>query len=291
MKNSKNNIEFEVKEKGELLDSVRRELSGMPAGKVKSLLEHRLISVDGVVTSKYNFPLKPGQIISVKQTVGKSYHSPLQVIYEDEDLLAVDKPANLLSVSTDTEKERTAFRMLLDAGMGPLYIVHRLDRETSGVLLFAKSAEMCTKLQHDWQETRRREYIAICEGVFEEKSGRCDSLLRETESHLVYSVSSGEGKRAITNYEVLRENSKYSYLRVNIETGRKNQIRVHMKDLGHPVVGDKKYGAKGSPLGRLGLHAGLLEITHPRTGEQVVIKAAPERKLRLPTEVAPNRRG
>lgn len=285
MKNVKEDVEFVLREDGELLECVRRELSGYPAGKVKSCLEHRLISVDGVVTSKYNFPVKRGQTVRIQQAKNNSYGSPLEIVYEDSELIAVNKPAGLLSVATDTEKENTAIRLLRDSGLEPLYVVHRIDRDTSGVLLFAKSIEIRDRLQESWDEIiKRREYLAVCEGVFEEKKGRCDSLLRETATHLVYSVKDGEGKRAITNYEVLKENARFSYLRVLIETGRKNQIRVHMKDLSHPIVGDKKYGAHGNPLGRLGLHSSLLEFSHPLSGENIVIKASPDARFRLPKE-------
>jgi 23S rRNA pseudouridine1911/1915/1917 synthase len=280
----KNDIVFEASADGGLLECVRRELAGLPGGKAKSFLEHRLISVDGLVTSKYDFPVRRGQTIRIRQSGGGSYASPLEVLYEDDDLLAVNKPAGLLTVSTDTEKERTAYRLLKDSGVGPIFVVHRLDRDTSGVLLFAKSAEMRDELQRGWEKTRRREYLAICEGVFAEKSGRCDTLLRESSAHVVYSAPYGDGRRAVTNYEVIKENARYSFLRVLIETGRKNQIRVHMKELGHPVVGDKKYGAAGNPLKRLGLHASCLEIIHPRTGAPVTIKAAPDRAFRLPKE-------
>ncbi|MEG0035701.1 MAG: RluA family pseudouridine synthase [Oscillospiraceae bacterium] len=284
MKNSKQDIIFEVKEDGGLLECVRKELAQLPAGKTKSLLEHRLISVDGVITSRFDYPVKCGQRIKINMTGQGSYNCPLPIVYEDDDLLAVNKPAGLLSVATDTEKENTAIRLLRDSDIGSLFVVHRLDRDTSGVLLFAKSEEMRDILQNSWDETVKREYIAVCEGVFANKSGRCDSLLRETTTHMVYSVQSGEGKRAITNYEVIKENGKFSYLRVSIETGRKNQIRVHMKDLSHPIVGDKKYGATGNPLGRLGLHASLLGITHPRTGEALTICAEPDIHFRLPRE-------
>ena len=285
MKNIKDDIVFEAKEDGGLLECVRKELSGIPGGKAKSFLEHGLISVDGASTRKFNYPVKQGQIIKIKQTLNKSYNSPLEIVYEDTELLAVNKPAGLLSVATDTEKENTAIRLLRDSGIEPLYVVHRIDRDTSGVLLFAKSIEVRDKLQESWDAViKRREYLAVCEGVFAEKKGRCDSLLRETATHLVYSVKDGDGKRAITNYEVIKENARFSYLRVLIETGRKNQIRVHMKDLSHPIVGDKKYGAHGSPLGRLGLHSSLLEFSHPVTGEEIVIKAAPDTRFRLPKE-------
>ncbi|MGE4485523.1 MAG: RluA family pseudouridine synthase [Oscillospiraceae bacterium] len=282
MKNIKNDIVFEAKEDGGLLERVRYELRDLPKGKVKSYLEHGLISVDGVVTSKYNYPVKRGQTITIKQSLNSSYNSPLEIVYEDNDLLAINKPVGLLSVATDTEKENTAIRLLRDSGIGPLYVVHRLDRDTSGVLLFAKSAEIRDKLQNSWDEIIRREYLAVCEGIFAEKQGRCDTLLRETAAHHVYSAESGSGKRAITNYEVIKENKHYSYLRILIETGRKNQIRVHMKDLSHPVVGDKKYGAHGNPIGRLGLHASLLALVHPRTENTLIIKASPDGKFKLP---------
>jgi len=284
LKNIKEDIVFVAKEDGGLLDCVRKERSELPSGKAKSYLEHRMISVDDTVTSKFDYPVKQGQTIKISQSVNSSYDSPLEIIYEDADLLAINKPAGLLSVATDTEKENTAIRILRESGIDPLYVVHRIDRDTSGVLLFSKSMEMRDKLQDSWDEVIRREYLAVCEGTFAEKRGRCDTILRETSTHLVYSVKSGEGQRAITNYAVIKENTHYSYLRVLIETGRKNQIRVHMKELSHPIVGDKKYGAHGNPMGRLGLHASLLEFKHPRSGNAVVIKAPPESRFRLPKE-------
>ncbi len=282
LKNMKHDIIFKVTNPGGLLDCVKLEQPGLAAGKAKSFLEHRLISVDGVVTTKFNFPVQAGQTIRISREQSGTYECPLEILYEDDVLLAVNKPAGLLTVASDTEKEKTAYRLLSDSGAAPIFVVHRLDRDTSGVLLFAKSAEIRETLQNDWDNVSRREYHAICQGVFAEKSGRCDTLLRETATHLVYSASYGDGKRAITNYQVVKENSKYSYLHIQIETGRKNQIRVHMKELSHPVVGDKKYGATGSPLGRLGLHASLLEITHPVTGKSLSIVCPPERSFRLP---------
>ncbi|MDR3209102.1 MAG: RluA family pseudouridine synthase [Oscillospiraceae bacterium] len=284
MKNQKQDIVFTAGESGTLLALVRRALADTPSGKAKSYLEHRMISVDGVVTSRYDYPVARGQTVKIRREASGAYNSPLEVLYEDADLFAVNKPAGLLTVATDTEKENTAIRLLRDRGMNPLFVVHRLDRDTSGVLLFAKSAETRDALQNAWESTRRREYAAVCEGVFEQKSGRCDTVLRETSAHRVYSAPSGEGKRAVTLYEVLRENKKYSYLRVLLETGRKNQIRVHMQELSHPVVGDKKYGARGNPLGRLGLHASVLELTHPRTGATLTLTAKPERRFRLPKD-------
>jgi 23S rRNA-/tRNA-specific pseudouridylate synthase len=176
----------------------------------------------------------------------------------------------------------TALHILRDSGVQPLFVVHRLDRNTSGVLLFAKTAEICDALHNAWDELiTRRAYAAVCEGVFADKRGHCDSYLRETTTHLVYAAR--DGKRAITDYEVLRENARYSYLRVFLSTGRKNQIRVHMQGLGHPVVGDKKYGATGNPLRRLGLHASVLALTHPVTGAPLTIEAPTDGTFRLPS--------
>lgn len=266
-----------------LLEFMRRELKNLPSGRVKSFLEHRQVSVDGVVTTKFNFPLREGQVVKISMAQGASKDCGLDVIYEDEWIVAVNKPAGLLTVATDTEKLRTAYAVLRETRRGGIYVVHRLDRDTSGVLLFAKSEDVRDELQDRWDKLlARREYLAICEGVFDKKKGRCDTYLAENRAHVVYSLKDKEGKRAITNYEVTEENASYSAVRILLETGRKNQIRVHMKELGHPIVGDKKYGATGNPLGRLGLHAYKVELIHPVTGRRVEIKANPERKFRTP---------
>lgn len=282
MKHTKNDIVFTAKESGGLLKCVRDELASLPSGTVKSFLTHGQISVDGTSTTKFDYPVKIGQTIRISRSVVIKKPCPFEVLYEDDVLFAVNKPAGLLSVASDTEKEKTAIRLLREGGFSPLYVVHRLDRETSGVLLFSKNTEIRDTLQDSWDTVIRREYLAICEGVFEEKSGRCDTFLRETKTHLVYSAQSGDGKRAITNYTVIKEDGSFSLLRILIETGRKNQIRVHMKELGHPVAGDKKYGAHGNPLGRIGLHASVLELKHPVTGDNLVIEAPAGKDFKLP---------
>ncbi len=279
----KKDIILKAEDPSPLLEFMRRELKNLPSGRVKSFLEHRQVSVDGVVTTKFNFPLREGQVVKISMAQGASKDCGLDVIYEDEWIVAVNKPAGLLTVATDTEKLRTAYAVLRETRRGGIYVVHRLDRDTSGVLLFAKSEDVRDELQDRWDKLlARREYLAICEGVFDKKKGRCDTYLAENRAHVVYSSKDKEGKRAITNYEVTEENASYSAVRILLETGRKNQIRVHMKELGHPIVGDKKYGATGNPLGRLGLHAYKVELIHPVTGRRVEIKANPERKFRTP---------
>lgn len=196
----------------------------------------------------------------------------LNVLFENDDFLAVDKPAGLLSVESDSERLSAYYlaeEYLRGKGKGErAYVLHRIDKETSGVLAFAKNVKIHSMLRMRWNElVQKREYYAVISGVMKERSGEIVSYLKEDENHLVHCVARGEGKRAVTKYETLKENGAFSLLRVEIESGRKNQIRVAMKAAGHPVVGDEKYGFVPSPLNRLGLHASALCIKHPVTGE------------------------
>lgn len=268
---------------GLLLEFLKAELSyKFKGGKIKSFLEHKQVSVNGVITTKYNYPVNTGDEVVVRLPVSGKSNIPFEVIFEDSYLIAINKPSGLLSVATDLDKENTAFHILKECGK-KVFVVHRLDRDTSGVLLFAKSKEIKERLQNNWSSTLYREYLAVCEGVFDKKSGRIESYLKENKNHIVYSDKSGKnGKKAITNFDVIKENKKYSMLRVSIETGRKNQIRVAMKDLGHPIAGDKKYGAKTNPLKQLGLHASVLKIVHPVTGNPITLKAKKPRRFTLP---------
>ncbi|MGN1061774.1 MAG: pseudouridine synthase [Candidatus Scatosoma sp.] len=196
----------------------------------------------------------------------------LNVLFEDGDFLVVDKPAGLLSVESDDERFSAYYlaeEYLRGKGKGErAYVLHRIDKETSGVLAFAKNVKLHSALRMHWNElVQKREYYAVVSGVMKEKSGEIVSYLKEDGNHLVHCVARGEGKRAVTKYETLKENGEFSLLRVEIESGRKNQIRVAMKAAGHPVTGDEKYGYVPSPLNRLGLHASALCVKHPVTGE------------------------
>lgn len=262
----------------ELLPFLLRALPGKGRNSVKALLTNGAVTVDGQTETRHDHPLRAGQTVRVARAAGGegALGAQVHIIYEDSELIAIDKPAGLLSVATDAERGRTACRMVSDyvgrAERGArIYVVHRLDRDTSGVLLFAKNERLKLALQEDWNERAlRREYAAVVEGRLAEKSGTLRSRLRQNAAMRVYSDASGKtGQEAVTDYRVAAEGAKYSLLSIRLETGRKNQIRVQMEEIGHPVAGDRKYGAATDPLKRLALHANALEIIHPFTGARL----------------------
>ncbi len=190
----------------------------------------------------------------------------MDIIYEDKELLVINKPAGLLTIATEKEKNNTLYHQAREyiKKQNPnnkIFIVHRLDKDTSGIVLFAKSEKLKHMLQKNWNDyVFLREYIAIVEGRIDKNSGTIKSYLTEDKRLHTYETDSKHGKLAITNYEKLTSNKAYSLLKVTIETGRKNQIRVVFSSLNHPIIGDKKYGAIKNPIGRLGLHAIRLGI-------------------------------
>lgn len=267
---------FNVDHPEELLVFLFQAMENRGRNTVKSILARGQVMVDGKVTTQYDQKLKTGQKVEVnwsKKVAAGSFRD-MTILYEDEDIIVIDKGAGLLSIASDKEKQLTAYRQLMDhlKKWDPkqrVFIVHRLDRDTSGVMLFAKSEEIKQALQNNWKNAvSERTYLALVQGEVKRKSGTITSWLKETRTHLVYSSQKPNGgQKAVTHYAVLKANSHYSLLQVNLETGRKNQIRVHMQDMGFPIVGDKKYGGKGNPIGRLGLHAAILTFKHPRTGK------------------------
>ncbi len=197
----------------------------------------------------------------------------LDIVYEDKYLIIVNKEENLLTVSTGEEKINTLFYKLSTFQKqknksNKIFIVNRLDRDTSGLVVFAKDVKTKNAFQNNWDNVIRK-YYAVVEGKTEEE-GTIKSFLRETKSFISYSSTSGD--LAITKYKKLKGNNKYSLLDVNILTGRKNQIRVHMKDIGHLVIGDKKYSSKTNPIRRMGLHAYKLEFNHPVTNKEIIVE-------------------
>ena len=187
----------------------------------------------------------------------------LKIIYEDKNIIVVDKQPHLLTIATEKEKEKTLYHEVLEYEKGKhkgnhIFIVHRLDKDTSGIVLFAKSLKIKYFFQDNWSDVKR-EYIALVEGKVLNKKGTIKSYLAENKNHVTYSTNNKNiGKLAITEYEVIKSNNQFSLLKINLLTGRKNQIRVHLSEMGHPIVGDKKYGSKYNFLKRLALHANKL---------------------------------
>ena len=264
-----------------LLPFLLSHVKGKSRNNVKSLLSRRLVAVDGVPLSRFDTPLLPGQQVSIlSSSAPRADALPFPILYEDEHLIVVNKPAKLLSVATDREKTRTAYHMVTDYVKARrvddrIFVLHRLDRDTSGVLMFARDPETKELFQSRWNEIiTRRGYLAVVEGTPRPDRDTIRSYLVETDTHLSFSGQPGKGaKEAVTSYQVVKSGGGYSLLDISIETGRKNQIRVHMKEMGHPVAGDKQYGARTNPIGRLCLHANELSFTHPATGERVTFKA------------------
>lgn len=265
-----------VEQPGELLPNLLENIKNKSRNNIKSLLSRGQVSVNGQVKTRHDEPLLPGASVTVNWQIIQE-EIPLlgiDIVYEDEDLIVVEKEAGLLTIASNQEKEETAYRYITEYvrskdPTGRVFIVHRLDRDTSGLLIFAKHEEIKIKLQEAWQETvPERTYVALVEGEVRRDEGTIRSWLKETKTLRMYSspVPNG-GQEAITHYKVLARSASYSLLEVRLETGRKNQIRVHMESIGHSVAGDKKYGAKTDPIRRLGLHAATIAFYHPRSAE------------------------
>ena len=272
---------YPVAEPTTLLPFLLKHVKGKSRNNVKSLLSRRLVAVDGVPVSRFDTPLAPGQQVTILPvSAPRADALPFPLLHEDEHLIVVNKPAKLLSVATDREKTRTAYHMVTDYVKSRkvderIFVLHRLDRDTSGVLMFARDAETKELFQSRWNEiVTRRGYLAVVEGVPRPDRDTIRSWLVETDAHLSFSGKPGpNAKEAVTSYQVVKAGNGYALLDVSIETGRKNQIRVHMRERGCPVAGDKQYGARTNPIGRLCLHANELSFVHPATGELVTFKA------------------
>lgn len=270
---------FRVAEEVDLMTFLLAKMGGMSRNSVKSLLAHRQVMVNDEITTQYNHQLKANDTIIINSSRGniELTHPKLRIIFEDAYLIVVEKKEGLLTVSTGEKDDTTAFSILKDyvkksTPDNRIYTVHRLDRETSGVLMFAKSRDIQLALQENWHRViTRRVYVALVEGNVEKEEDTIVTWLTENEKSLKIHSSDTDngGQQAVTHYRKIKSNDKYSLLEIELETGRKNQIRVHMERIGHPIVGDKKYGAGTSPIGRLGLHARVLAFYHPITLEIV----------------------
>ena len=302
----KQDTSFRVEAATELMPFLLSKMGGMTRTSIKQLLSQRRVTVNAGIQTRHDTPLKPGDVINILQGRGnvELRHPKLRVIYEDDALIVVEKKNGLLTVPYNPKSsEMTAYSILKEyvkkqSKRNTVHVVHRLDRETSGVLVFAKSPELQEYMRTYWRQlVTKRTYVALVEGQFEQKEGTITTWLTEDpHTGMVYSSPKDDGgQKAVTHYKVLKEleaglgspDLAMSLLELNLETGRTNQIRVHMHSIGHPVVGDRKYGNgnESSPIDRLCLHARTLEFIHPMTEKKVRFEAStPKEFARILTQ-------
>lgn len=264
-----------VKETDELYNYLRKNLTNMSKNNIKSLLKNGNIYVNNKIITKYNHIVKDGDIITIGKSIKEDKNS-LKIIYEDDNVIVVDKPSKLLTISNKNEKEDTLYRKVSDylkKQNKKVFVIHRLDYDTSGVIMFAKNQSIQKLYQDNWNNlAKEREYIAIVEGINND-TGHIESYLKQTKTLLVYSSKNKDGYFSVTDYKKIKNNDKYSMLKILISTGRRNQIRCHMSDIKHPIAGDTRYNSKTNPINRLCLHASTLKIINPLTNELMILSS------------------
>ena len=262
-----------VKENEILIEFLKKMFSNLSKNSVKSLLHNEKVFVNGNMTTKYNYELNIGDVVEIREKVAKN----IDIIYEDKDIIVINKPSGLLTVATEKEKNKTAYHLIMEYlkkknKNNRIFIIHRLDKDTSGIIMFAKNERAKHLYQNNWNDiVKKRCYYAVIDGKMENKEGTIKSYLKEN-GNMVYSVKDRSGKLAITEYKVLKERKNISLLDINLKTGRKNQIRVHMKENKTPILGDLKYGEKSKLINRLALHAYKLELVNPVTKKLITFE-------------------
>ena len=265
-----------VNKESELLDYLYDNLD-MPKRRVKQYLTHGAIYVNNNKTTQYNYKLVKGMSIVIDTDSKNKKELPFDILFEDDHIIVVNKPSGLLTIATQKEKEKTLYHIVREYLVSKnkyakVFIVHRLDKDTSGIVVLAKDEKTKNRLQENWNEyVSLREYVAIVHGKLKKTEDRIVQNLKETKTNLVYVTKKDDGKEAITNYKVVKENEDYSMVSINIETGRKNQIRVAFATLKHPIVGDKKYGIIDKE-NRLYLHANRLKMYYPELKKDILFE-------------------
>jgi Pseudouridylate synthases, 23S RNA-specific len=277
-----------TKKSQELMEYLTQNNKDLSNKKIKSLLKYKKVRVNNKVTTKYNQIITDKDVVKVDFT-SKKVPLYLDVIYEDKDVIVLNKRAGLLTVSTDKEKQKTLYRdvsdyVKMDNPKNRIFVIHRLDKDTSGIVMFAKKEKVKKIFQENWDSIAIiRSYKAVLEGNLDKKEGTLTSYLKEVKEKVVV-TSSKEGKIAITKFKVLK-NGKYATLvDIKLETGRKNQIRVQFKDFGYPVSGDRKYGCKQNLIKRLALHADKLVVKNPLTGKTMTFEVEMPNEFRRLTK-------
>ena len=270
-------MKLKVEKEGELLDYLYNNLD-MPKKRIKQYLTHGSIFVNNNRTTKYNYKLIPGMNIVIDTDSKNKKTLPFDILFEDEHIIVVNKPSGLLTIATEKEKDKTLYHIVREYLVSKnqyarVFIVHRLDKDTSGIVVLAKDEKTKNKLQENWNEyVSLREYVAVVHGHLKNESDTIVQKLKETKTNLVYPTKDEDGKEAITKYKVIKENENYSMVSINIETGRKNQIRVAFQTLRNPIVGDKKYGDPRDKETRLYLHANRLKLYYPELKKDILFE-------------------
>ncbi len=268
-------MEFTVQRPAQLQDFLMEALNGISKNKVKNILAGHGVTVDQKNVSQYNFELRPGMVVRISKhkRSNELKNKLVRIVYEDRHLVVVEKGVGILSMPAAARQY--SVKTVLDTYFArkhykcTAHTVHRLDRDTSGLMMFAKSIEVQKILEEHWQEiVTDRRYVAVVSGKMEQEGGTVSSWLKDNKAYVTYSSHTDNGgKFAVTHFHTLDARDNFSLVELKLETGRKNQIRVHMQDIGHPVAGDSKYGDGSDPIGRLALHAFRLNFYHPVTGE------------------------
>lgn len=273
---------YKTLEKSTLLEALKKIFPDSSNTTIRSFLEKKRVYVDSVLKTKPKEIVEKDQMISISPLIKKIPYG-IEIIFKDKDILVINKPTGLLSVPLDKQKAENALLILRDYfETKNIFAVHRIDKETSGVMMFALNQQSLDKLHVMFRNHElTREYFAIVAGNLEENEGTWTSYLVEDKEYNVRSVEDeNEGKIAITHFSVIKRFPNYTYLKLNLETGRKHQIRVHCNDAGHPILGDKRYSSSKSPFARMCLHSCFLEFLHPITGKKMSFTAPLPKKFK-----------
>lgn len=274
-----------VNKEGQLLDYLYDNLD-MPKKRVKQYLTHGAIYVNNNRTTQYDYKVLKGMTIMIDTDSKNKKTLPFEILFEDDHIIVVNKPSGLLTIATSKEHDRTLYHIVREYLISKdrnarIFIVHRLDKDTSGVVVLAKDEKTKNQLQENWNTfVSLREYVAVVHGKLKKKEDRVIQRLSETKTNLVYVSKKEDAKDAITNYKVIKESDKYSLVSINIETGRKNQIRVLFNTLGNPIVGDKKYSNIKDNESRLYLHANRLKMYYPVIKKDILFETANPQEFR-----------
>ncbi len=267
--------EYKVVEETTLLPFLYSVLDNLSKTEVKSMLKYRHVAIKGEAVTQFDTPLEPGDTVQVN--FGRSFYRfsnpQVRIIYEDDWLVVIEKASGLLSVANENSKDRNAFKIVTDYVRhgnpdAKLFVCHRLDQYTSGILMFSKDEELMRELRSNWDfYVKERRYMCVTENVPSVREDTIESFLAQKSRLQMFSTDNGAaGSRAVTHYRVIQSRGRYALVDVEIFTGKKNQIRVHMSDIGCPIAGDMKYGAETNPARRLMLHNYRLVFIHPVTG-------------------------